>query len=130
MRECVFYFECAECGGDRLRLTGFTTARVTVGFSVPIRDSDPGAVHWDVKYSFPEGVPLALLVCDRCGREVRVRCKNMISGRSAVLCPEEMYQLLGEALELHGLQDEAFKGIAEVDWTRFAEGLKKRRRKA
>jgi hypothetical protein len=77
-----------------------------------------------VQYAEPKDGPQALVVCDKCGHEVKVKCRIEETGRTMVLWPAELYQMLYGALELHGVQDEAFKGVAEIDWKSLLARLK------
>jgi hypothetical protein len=112
-------FKCAECGSEKLRLTGFEMLDVAVGFDVGFGGPEAGSDDWNVEYTLPKDGPRAFIFCEKCRREVTVCCRNEHTRRKAVLWPAEIYQLLYGVLAIHGTYDDAFKGKAELDWKKF-----------
>lgn len=126
MHQPKYYFECTECGSDKLRLTGFELLHVSVSYSVPFAGTGAKGEDWNVDYFYPEEGPRALVTCDRCRHEVKVLCRSE-EGKTAVLWPAELYQMLCGALGIYGIVDESFMGKAEVDWKKFVARLVKAR---
>lgn len=116
-------FKCAECGSSKLRLSGCELLSVAVGFEVGFADSGVGAADWNVDYTLPKDGPQAFVTCEKCRHEVKVSCRNGSTGRSAVLWPAEIYQMLGGVLSLGGIEEDAFKGQVTVQWEEFQAKL-------
>jgi len=122
MGELRCSFKCAECGGEKLRLMGFEILSIAVSFEVEFGGPEAGSDDWNVEYTLPKDGPRALIICGKCRHEVKVACRSE-GGKTAVLWPAELYQMLWGALGIYGIQDEAFKGKAEVDWKKFTARL-------
>jgi len=98
---------------------GFEMLSVGVCFDVefgrPV--ADPG--DWNVDYILPNDGPRAIVKCAKCRHEVKVACRNLKTGGSVILWPAQVYQLLCGAVDIHGIDEETFKGLVEVDWKTF-----------
>lgn len=119
MGEPQFSFKCAECRGGKLWLTGFELLTVDISFDAAFGSRDAVPTDWSVDYTMPKDGPRAFITCEKCRREVKVSCRNEATGRRVVLWPAEVYQLLSNAVALHGLCDGTFKGQVEVRWKEF-----------
>lgn len=116
-------FKCAECGSGKLRLSGCELLSVAVGFEVGFADLGVGAADWNVDYTLPKDGPQAFVTCEKCRHEVKVSCRNGSTGRSAVLWPAEIYQMLRGLLTLYGVDDEKLQGEVKVRWDEFMAKL-------
>ena len=120
MEELRCSFKCAECGGAKLRLAGVATLNADVSFSFGFSHPETDSEYWDVGYAMPEDGPRAFIVCDKCAHEVKVSCLNEHTGRTAVLWPAEIYQMLWGTVRIYGTYDgQAFNGSAKLDLKKF-----------